>query len=137
MRRILLMWTSLMFGSWPLASLAAEPASPQAAVDNRIGSYNRHDLEGFLQAHAENVEIYSYPQRLLGTGRAHLRNVLAGRFNDRAVQVEVLSQIVFDRFVVSDEVIHETGSDTQIEHYVAIYEVMDDQIVSLRLIERR
>jgi hypothetical protein len=63
--------------------------------------------------------------------------VLAKRFSDRAVQVEVLSQIVFDRFVVSDEVIRQAGSNTQIEHYVAIYEVLDDQIVSLRLMEQR
>lgn len=136
MRKILFLWM-LILGAWSMAVQSAETANPQAAVNTRIENYNRHDFEGFLQAHAENVEIYSYPQRLLGTGRAHLRNVLAGRFNDRAVQVEVLSQIVFDRFVVSDEIIRDKGSNNQIEHYVAVYEVVDDQIVSLRLIEQR
>jgi hypothetical protein len=137
MRKALMMLAGLILGASPLSGHSAETANPQTAVASRIENHNRHDLKGFLQAHAENVEIYSYPQRLLGTGRAHLRNVLAGRFNDRTVQVEVLSQLGLGRFVVSDEVIREKASNGQVEHYIAIYEVVDDQIVSLRLIEQR
>lgn len=103
-----------------------------AAVAKRISGYNAHDLDAFLAAHAEQVAIFEYPEKRIGTGRDHLEFVFADQFARGHGYIEVLHQIVVGNRVISHE--HIT-IDTRVERLVVVYTVEAGAISAFRLIE--
>ena len=59
-------------------SFAADAEPPRSAdsawqvVQGRFDALERADLSSFLAAHHEDVGLYVYPDRPLGSGRDHL-----------------------------------------------------------------
>ena len=116
------------------AKVDPSDAAVAQAVQRRIDAFNNHDLDGYLAAHKADVQIYRYPDRLLGTGRAHLKNIFEPTFVAKKGRVKVLGQFVMGQTVVSRE--HLTTKDRS-EQLIAIYTVADGKIASLRLIAQR
>ncbi len=116
----------------PAARTATETAA-LAIVQRRIEAFNEHDIEGYLSTHHPHVRIYRYPDTLLGEGRAHLRRVFGADFRNEVGRIEVGAQSVVDGTVVSEEYLTLYGPP---EHLIAVYTVVQGQIVSIRLIER-
>lgn len=104
-----------------------------AAVARRIDSYNRHDVEAYLAAHHEKVQIYEYPDKVAGRGRSHLRRIFAPLLERGIGSVRVRNQTVIANTVISEEYVAYGGNGEQ--HVVALYTVEDDLITSYRLIE--
>ena len=101
-------------------------------VAQRISGYNSHDIEVFLAAHAEQVQIYEFPERKIGVGRAHLKRIFAPQFELGKGHVEVLGQFAIGNRVVSHEYI---TVDRIAERLVIVYTVEQGVITSFRLIE--
>ena len=103
-----------------------------SAVERRVGAFNRHALSDYLQAHTPQVQIYEYPDRLLGTGRSHLRKIFGPAIEAKDCRIDVQRRIEFGQVVVSDEVLTIGNRD---ERLIAIYTVVDGKIGEIRLIE--
>lgn len=112
---------------------APPPASTASAiVARRIDAFNRHDLDAYLEVHHPKVEIFRYPDRVLGTSRAHLRKIFGPAMRNEHGRIETAGQFVLGDTVISNEFLTLAGTR---EHYVAIYRIVDGQIVAIRLIE--
>lgn len=114
------------------AVVTANPAgSPLEIVNERMGAYNRHDIEAFLATYADDVRVFTYPDQELGGGKAHMRSIFEPMFAAGDVQVVIHHQIAKDRYVVNHETVSEAGQDTE---YVSIYEVKEGLIRSVRFV---
>lgn len=127
---------STAFSQQPAAgdkfSLTAVEQRALAVVARRIDAYNAHDIETFLLAHAEDVQIIEYPDKRIGTGRSHLEWIFGPQFEQGLGSIEILYQTAIGNTIISHERIS-IGDD--IETLVAIYTVENSVIVAVRLIE--
>jgi len=98
----------------------------------RIAAYNAHNIESFVTAHAENVQIYEFPEKKIGEGRAHLKRIFGPQFARGAGLIQVKGQFVIGDKVVSQELV---TIDNVTERIIAIYTVENGVINSVRLIE--
>lgn len=105
--------------------------SPLETVNLRMRAYNDHDLTALLGTYAENVEVFTYPDRSLGKGKAHLKGVIEDLFEDDALRVTVHHQIAKDGYVINHETVTSADGETE---YVSIYEVRDGLIRSVRFV---
>ncbi|MFT5891996.1 MAG: hypothetical protein ACI9Y7_002103 [Dokdonia sp.] len=100
-------------------------------VNKRMAFYNQHDFEEFIKLYANDVKVYTYPERLLGTGTDNITSIFKPKFADKSIQVEIMSQMNNGNHVINHEIVTEDGIDTK---YVSIYEVENGLIRSVRFV---
>ena len=100
-------------------------------VDQRMIAYNDHDIERFMALYSDDIEIYTYPDQLLGQGKKHLRKLFEPMFEEGVVNVKIHGQFVKDSYVVNHETVDYGESETE---YVSVYEVRDGLIRSVRFV---
>lgn len=131
----------LVFG--PLGQAAAQDSPEQsfseaernalAAVARRIDGYNEHDLAAYLSAHHEDVQIYEYPDKLIGRGRVHIERIFGPLLEQGLGHITVKHQTVVANTVISEEYVSFGGPGVQ--HIVVLYTIADGLIESFRLVE--
>lgn len=109
---------------------------PLEIVNRRMQAYNDHNLADFLKTYAEDVEIYTYPDKLLGTGKKHLKDLFEPLFKAQSGYVTIHHQIVKDRYVINHETVSYEGKETEDKEteYISIYEVRQGLIKSVRFV---
>ena len=105
--------------------------SPLAVVNLRMQAYNNHDLEAFLKTYSEEIEIFTYPDKSLGKGKKHIKNLFEPMFKEGSISVEIHHQIAKDGYVINHETVMSGNNETE---YVSIYEVRDGLITSVRFV---
>ncbi len=100
-------------------------------VNHRMQAYNSHNLEDFIALYAEDIEIYTYPDSLLGKGKAHLQSIFEPLFSKKSVHVDIHYQLSKDSYVINHETV--SYNDNKVD-YVSIYEVKNSLIQSVRFI---
>jgi hypothetical protein len=149
-----LLWSSLMLRiNRPFAvalaalSLATSPGArteaPETvateegalrAVARRIDAFNAHDIDAYIEAHAENLAIYDYPDRQIASQREHLRRIFGPELARGEGSVEVRGQWVLGNVVVSEEYLRRIN---RTEHLIIVYTVENGLISQYRLIQGR
>ena len=111
---------------------SAEPEpTPLDIVNRRMQYYNDHRVDAMLELYGDDIAIYTYPDKLLGKGKAHLRRTLEEILADKSVRVTVTQQLTKDSYVINNESVSYAGKPTQ---YVSIYEVKGGLIRSVRFV---
>lgn len=128
MRAIILVGMLLLAAS---GAGADETLSPREIVDARMEAYNDHDLASFLELYADDVEIFTYPDKALTVGKVGLRSIFEPMFKEGVVKVTIHSQIEKDSYVVNHETVDYGGEEIE---YVSIYEVRGGLIRSVRFV---
>ena len=105
--------------------------SPQEVVNQRMERYNQHDFEAFIKLYAKDVEIYTYPEKLLATGTDNITSIFKPKFAAKSIQVEIVNQMHNGAHVINHEIVTEDGKETK---YISIYEVEDGLIRSVRFV---
>lgn len=105
--------------------------TPLEVVNKRMGFYNQHNFDEFIQLYADDVKVYTYPDKLLGTGIDNIASIFKPKFAEKSIQVEIISQMNNGNFVINHETVTEKGSDTK---YVSIYEVRGGLIRSVKFV---
>ena len=100
-------------------------------VNKRMDFYNRHDFAEFIKLYADDVKVYTYPDRLLGTGKDNIASIFKPKFADKSIQVEIISQMNNGDYVINHEIVTEGGKDKK---YVSIYEVKNGLIRSVKFV---
>ena len=100
-------------------------------VNKRMEFYNLHNFEKFIQLYNNDVKIYTYPNKLLGTGIYNITSIFEPKFTSKSIQVQIISQINNGNYVINQEVVTENGIDTK---YVSIYEVENGLIKSVKFV---
>lgn len=105
--------------------------SPSEIVNQRMTLYNQHKLEKFLSLYSPDIKIYTYPDKLLGQGLAHMRQLFEPMFREKSVQVKINHQIVSDSYVINEEIVTYGQEKTR---YVSIYETKAGMIQNVRFV---
>lgn len=105
--------------------------SPLEIVNLRMQAYNEHDLDLFLSTYAEDVKIFTYPDRSLGGGKKHIKSIFEEMFREGSVRVDIHHQIAKDSYVINHETVVSGDEETE---YVSIYEVRKGLIRSVRFV---
>ncbi|MEE9363811.1 MAG: nuclear transport factor 2 family protein [Cellulophaga sp.] len=100
-------------------------------VNKRMEFYNLHDFEKFIQLYNNDIKIYTYPNKLLGTGTDNITSIFEPKFTSKSIQVQIVSQINNGNYVINQEIVTENGIDTK---YVSIYEVENGLIKSVKFV---
>lgn len=120
MRRILM-------ACLPIAALVASASSvpgPEVVVQRQIEAFNAHDLEAFLTAFGEDLEMAALPDGPGGaSGKARLRELYAERFRRNPdLRATVLDRMVSGTSVIQRERISGRAGKAPLEATV-IYQV--------------
>lgn len=105
----------------------------EVVVQQQVEAYNRRDLEAFLSFYAEDVKVYTFPNKLTTDGKAALRESYATFFKKATVlDCKITKRIVKNDIVIDEESVQ--FNDIKFSG-VAIYEVKNNKIVSVTFIE--
>ena len=104
---------------------AVSDRSPLEVVNERMSAYNRHDLDAFLATYADGVAVFTYPNRSLGKGKAHMRSIFEPMFKKGAAQVVIHHQVVKDSFVVNHETVKDGDTETDSVYSSPFWVVLD------------
>ncbi len=110
---------------------ADETQSPLTVVNQRMDAYNQHDLKRFLATYDEKVEVYTYPDKRLAEGKAHLQSIFEPMLKEGKVKVKIHHQIQKDSYVINHETVTYDTTETE---YVSVYKVENGLITEVRFI---
>ncbi len=78
--------------------------SPADLVNRQLNGYNARNIEAFLEPYAEDVELYSFPDKLIGKGKAEMRRNYAEMFaSTPELHCEVRNRIVQGNIIIDME----------------------------------
>jgi imidazolonepropionase-like amidohydrolase len=100
-------------------SLVAE--TPFNLVQRQLNAYNGHDLEAFLEPYADDVEIYSFPNKLEMKGKDTMRKVYQFITRTPGLHCEIQERIVQGNTVIDHERVKVNGRPPA--EAIAIYEI--------------
>jgi imidazolonepropionase-like amidohydrolase len=104
-----------------------------ALAQRQLNAYNLRNIEAFLEPYAEDVEIYTYPDKLENKGKADMRKIYSNMFERTPdLHCELLSRIVQGNVVIDKERV-QFGKD--IIEAVAIYHIENNKIKKVYFIQ--
>jgi imidazolonepropionase-like amidohydrolase len=107
--------------------------TPTALAQRQLNAYNCRNIEAFLEPYADDVEIYTYPDKLQSKGKDEMRKSYAKMFdNTPSLHCELLGRIVQGNIVIDKERV-KFGSG-MIEA-VAIYHIENNKIKKVYFVQ--
>jgi imidazolonepropionase-like amidohydrolase len=107
--------------------------TPTALAQRQLNAYNCRNIEAFLEPYADDVEIYTYPDKLMNKGKEEMRKIYAKMFdNTPALHCELLGRIVQGNIVIDKERVK--FGNGMIEA-VAIYHIENNKIKKVYFIQ--
>jgi hypothetical protein len=102
--------------------------SPEQAVQHQLDAYNARDIERFLQAYAQDIEIFRPPlaEPVLRGIEALRAHYASKRFNLPQLHAELVNRMVLGKTVIDHERVR--GVEAQPMDVAAVYEVTDGVI---------
>ena len=106
-----------------------EPVDPATVVQRQLEAYNARDVDAILATYATDAQQFEFPDKLLATGTAQLRERFAARFKEPNLHAQLLRRTVLGNKVIDHEQVTRTFPEGpgQIQ-LIAIYEVQDGKI---------
>lgn len=105
--------------------------SPLEVVNKRMQLFNEHNYDEFIKLYNTNVAVYTYPDKLMGTGSDRLAFIFKSDFDNKTVSVEVVNQMENGSYVINHEIVNNAGKETK---YISIYKVEKGLISSVRFV---
>jgi len=101
--------------------------TPEEAVQQQLNAYNAHDIDGFLDAYADSVRLYAYPNQAQGGGVDAMRNGYSRLF-ERTPELfaNVTNRMVQGQTVIDYEEVTGLAEDGSTTTVIAIYRVNED-----------
>jgi hypothetical protein len=101
----------------------------ETPVREQLAAYNARDIDAFMRWWADDAQYYEFPDRLLASGAAAIRERHIARFAEPNLFGKLLSRIVVDDLAVDHETVTRNFPDGPGEvDVVAIYQVRDGKI---------
>ena len=110
------------------------PVTPEFLVQQQLNAYNLRNIDAFLEPYADSVEIYFFPDRLIGKGKATMRNnyeMMFSQFKD--LHCEVTKRMLQGNTVIDHEAV--TGMGPHLLKAVAIYKIENNRIAKVYFIQ--
>lgn len=131
MKQIFLFLAALLVVSLAYGQAESLTQTPLEVVNQRMEAYNQHNFKAFIKLYADDVQIYTYPDKLLGEGIDHMTWIFKPKFEAASISVEIVNQMFNGNYVINHEIVTENGKQTK---YISIYEVADGLIQSVKFV---
>ncbi|QOG00942.1 amidohydrolase family protein [Flavobacterium sp. MDT1-60] len=107
--------------------------TPIALVQRQLNAYNFRNIDAFLEPYAEDVEIYTYPDKLIEKGKAQMRKNYAAMFDKFPnLHCELIGRIVQGNIVIDKERVQ---FGKKIVEAVAIYHIEKNKIKKVYFVD--
>jgi imidazolonepropionase-like amidohydrolase len=107
--------------------------TPLALVQRQLNAYNARNLEAFLEPYAEDVELYTFPDKLLSKGKAAMRTLYAFFGQVPNLHCEIKKRIIQGNVIIDNESV--TGFGNKTLEAVAIYHIEGNKIKKVYFIQ--
>ncbi|PKF74938.1 amidohydrolase family protein [Chryseobacterium sp. PMSZPI] len=102
--------------------------TPEILVQQQVNAYNARDIDAFLEPYADDVELYSFPNTLIGKGKEKMRKTYETLFkNAPGLHCEIKQRIINLNSVIDKESVSGMTAGKKVEA-TAIYEIKDNKI---------
>ncbi|MBL4604231.1 MAG: hypothetical protein JKY02_00760 [Flavobacteriaceae bacterium] len=105
--------------------------TPLEVVNKRMDYFNEHNYDAFIKLYNNNVKVYTYPDKLMGTGSDRLASIFKSDFENKSVAVKVVNQMNNGPYVINHELVTSDGKETK---YVSIYKVENGLITDVSFV---
>lgn len=107
--------------------------TPEDIVREQLDAYNARDIERFMACWHEGAKFYEFPDKLLAGSAAEIRARHEVRFTEQNLHATLLSRTSVGNVVVDRERVTRLfdGREGTVD-VIAIYEVVDDRIMTAR-----
>ena len=105
--------------------------SPLEVVNKRMDHFNNHDYDEFIKLYNANVEVYTYPDKMMGKGSDRLAAIFESDFKKKSVSVKIMNQMDNGPYVINHEIVTNNGKETK---YISIYKVENGLISSVSFV---
>lgn len=107
--------------------------TPTALAQRQLNAYNFRNIEAFLEPYADDVELYNYPDKLIGKGKEEMRKSYGAMFEKVPnLHCELLGRIVQGNIVIDKERVQ---FGKKIVEAVAIYHIENNKIKKVYFVE--
>ncbi|MDN5283727.1 MAG: amidohydrolase [Mucilaginibacter sp.] len=108
--------------------------TPLALVQRQLNAYNLRNIDAFVEPYADDVELYAYPDKLIGKGIDYMRKQYSAFFERvPALHCEILDRTVKGNIIVDHERVSRRGNDKF--DAVAIYHIENNKIKKVYFIQ--
>jgi hypothetical protein len=109
--------------------------TPESIVQSQLDAYNARNVDALMATYAEGVQQFEYPETLLCSGAAQLRERMTARLSDPHLHARLIHRAVMGQVVIDHEEVTRTFPEgTGKIELVAIYEIRDGKIATARFI---
>jgi hypothetical protein len=105
--------------------------TPLEVVNKRMEYFNEHNYEAFIKLYNTNVKVYTYPDKLMGTGSDRLDFIFKSDFENKLVAVKIENQMDNGPYVINHELVTNDGKETK---YISIYKVEKGLITNVSFV---
>ena len=109
--------------------------TPEEIIQKQVEAYNSRDIETFVNCHAPDVELYTFPESApFASGREDVRNIYTDVFESSPeLHTEILNRMVFANTVIDHEIVTGRKGVDKLE-IIAVYQVDNGHISSARFV---
>lgn len=108
--------------------------TPEMLVQQQLVAYNARDIDAFLAPYSDSVELYDYPGKLIGKGKAEMKKVYAGMFQQvTQLHCELVNRMVLGNTIIDHESVSGFGSKPV--KAIAIYTISNGRIQKVEFIQ--
>lgn len=108
--------------------------TPEQLAQQQLNGYNARNIEAFVAPYSEDVELYNFPDQLIGKGKEQMRENYAGMFERVPdLHCELVNRTVLGNTVIDQERV--TGfPGGRVIQAIAIYKIVDHKIAKVYFI---
>ena len=104
------------------------PDTPADLAQRQLNAYNARNIDAFLEPYADDVELYTLPDKLIGKGKDAMRKQYTDMFGKMTgLHCELMNRMVVNNTVIDHERIT-FGTDRAPVQAVAIYKIENGKI---------
>lgn len=105
--------------------------TPIEVVEKRMNLFNNHNYNEFISLYYKDVNVYTYPDRLMGIRSDRLSSIFKSDFENKLVTVKVVNQMTNGPYVINHEIVTNDNKETK---YISIYKVEKGLITNVNFV---
>jgi hypothetical protein len=98
-------------------------------IQRQLNAYNARNIHAFLATYADNIQLYNFPDSLIGSGKEKMKEMYEGFFKTaNNLHCKIVDRININNTIIDHEVVTFNGKTIE---GIAIYEVKDGKIIKV------
>jgi len=108
--------------------------TPEMLVQRQLNAYNARDIDAFVAPYSDSVELYQFPDKLMGKGKKQMYDDYKGMFEGvKELHCQLVNRIVQGNTIIDQESV--TGFGPKPLKAIAIYTIEKGKIQKVHFIQ--